>query len=196
MRGIPGSTVEGVRSEHAGCITSDGWVGALRTCEMHHTERGLRVIRGLLRLLLRLFGWLLLGRERVLARDSVVLRAKKLGLVAQPDRLLRNAQGQLVPYEKKSHAKKVYPNIRAQLGAIFLVLEEVYGERPAYGYAVLAGDKKFKVENTPKLRESVLKTLESIRRQREQLSTPTSIQPNPRKCAGCGFNSVCPRRYR
>ena len=99
--------------------------------------------------------------------DTETLRSRRLGLAARPDSVIREG-GMRIPVELKS-AKQVYPNHLAQLGVQLILIEEVYGKRPTHGYIVTRDGDRHRIDNTPELREWVLKEAGELRAARRDL---------------------------
>jgi CRISPR-associated exonuclease Cas4 len=77
----------------------------------------------------------------VSADDSVIraptLRSERLGLVGRCDHLLRVGDAD-VPVEGKPSARRLQQSHILQVGALCLLVQDVYGARPPYGVVVLA----------------------------------------------------------
>jgi CRISPR-associated exonuclease Cas4 len=123
------------------------------------------------------------------ARVSPTLRSKKLGLVGRPDHLLRSGR-QLIPVEQKPRSKHVHPSHMLQVAAQCLLVEEVYGVRPAYGVLVLAGGVQEQLPFTPEIERRLRQTMTRMRTLLED-----DVEPGPRwnsaKCRACGFVGTC-----
>lgn len=103
------------------------------------------------------------GREEF----GKLLYSAKYGLQGKPDYVFRaRLGGKIVPMELKSGriggAPEPHRGDFLQLGAYFLLLEDVYGRRPPFGRLVYA-DYMFEVKNTAAVRREVLRTMEEMR---------------------------------
>lgn len=127
------------------------------------------------------------GGETV-SRDDLELKSERLGLIGRPDRIERVGK-YLIPVDKKT-GNSVYPNHRAQMGAYFLIIEDVTGVRPPYGYIVLSKGQRMRIMNTKELRAWVL----SIRKKRIKLKQMPPAPPanaTVNKCRRCGYRARC-----
>jgi CRISPR-associated exonuclease Cas4 len=117
------------------------------------------------------------------------LRSRRLGLVGRPDHLMR-IDGALVAVEQKPTARRAQPSHVMQLAAQCLLVQEVYGVRPAYGVLVLAGSVREVVPFTQALERQLLDTMVRMRH-----LLATDAEPGPRwsaaKCRACGFHRTC-----
>ena len=96
-----------------------------------------------------------------------LLYSAEFELQGKPDYIFRQRiTGQLVPMELKSGfiRDKTVPHHGdlLQLGAYFLIIEDVYGRRPKYGTLVYQ-DYMFVVKNTRSLRQEIQKTTKQMR---------------------------------
>jgi len=129
----------------------------------------------------------------VSADDSVIraptLRSERLGLVGRCDHLLR-VGGAYVPVEQKPSARRLQQSHILQVGALCLLVEEVYGVRPPYGVVVLAGGSQERVVFTEELERGVVRTMAEMRRILENGEAP-GPRWVPAKCRACGYHTVC-----
>ena len=101
--------------------------------------------------------------------------------------------GRIVPVELKSgcigEAEEPHHGDFLQLAAYFLILEDVYGKRPAYGRLVYR-DYMFEIKNTARVRREVLKTVQEMRQMlRDGIAEP---KPSFAHCRPCVCNgTVC-----
>lgn len=99
----------------------------------------------------------------------------------------------IVPVELKSgnigEAEEPHRGDLLQLGAYFLILEDVYGKKPAKGRIVYR-DGMFEIKNTAKIRREVLTTVKEMR---EMLQYGTGrAKPDFAHCRPCICNgTVC-----
>ena len=75
------------------------------------------------------------------ALGAPTLRSERLGLVGRCDQLLE-LDGAYVPVEHKPRARRLQPSHILQVGALCLLVREVYGVRPPYGVVVLADGRR------------------------------------------------------
>ncbi len=113
-------------------------------------------------------------------------------LTGKPDLLVKEG-GAIVPVEVKSmplprHGRP-YPGHVLQLAAYCLLVEDVYGQRPPYGY-LRYRDKTLRVPFTDEVRAQVLETLAAMR---TAAAAPTVARSHadPWRCARCGLAYVC-----
>ena len=103
-------------------------------------------------------------------------------------------RGAIVPVELKSGSIKddplPHPGDLLQLAAYFLLLEDIYGKRPPYGWLKYS-DYMFYVRNTRKIRKEVKQTMADMRKMLEDgEGTPNASFVNCRHCICNG--TVCP----
>jgi CRISPR-associated exonuclease Cas4 len=129
----------------------------------------------------------------VSADDSITgssnLHSERLGVAGRCDHLLR-VQRAYVPVEQKPSARRLYESHIIQMGALCVLIEDVYGVRPPYGVVVLADGIKERVSFTKELEQRVLRTMADMRS-----LLRTQEQPGPRwvqaKCGTCGYRQLC-----
>ncbi len=129
----------------------------------------------------------------VAADDSLIraptLRSARLGLVGRCDHLLRVGDA-YVPVEQKPSARRLQPSHILQVGALCLLVQDVYGARPPYGVVVLADGSQERVTFSEELERGVVRTMAEMRR-----LLATGEPPGPRrvgaKCRACGYHPVC-----
>jgi CRISPR-associated exonuclease Cas4 len=131
-----------------------------------------------------------LGAGKTVSLDNRELFSERLGLVGRPDRVERQG-GFLIPEEWKPSAKRVSPPHRLQLGVYFLLIEETYGVRPPYGWIVIRGGKRVRVENADTLRSEVLAVAERIREHRREIAREIPVRQPAAKCRACGQRENC-----
>jgi CRISPR-associated exonuclease Cas4 len=129
----------------------------------------------------------------VSADDSLIraptLRSARLGLVGRCDHLLR-VGGAYVPVEQKPSSRRLQQSHILQVGALCLLVQDVYGVRPPYGVVVLAGGSQERVAFTEELERGVLRTMAEMRRMLENGEAP-GPRWVPAKCRACGYHPVC-----
>lgn len=120
-----------------------------------------------------------------------VLRSHRWGLTGKPDKIIKK-RNRLVVYEyKSSRAEKPRRGHILQMGAYFLILEEVY---PQYvmDYGILKyRDHTYRIENSQKLRDDVLKAADMMRNIASVEGYPVRNHSNPGRCFKCPFKSNC-----
>lgn len=129
----------------------------------------------------------------VSADDALIraptLRSERLGLVGRCDHLLR-VDGAYVPVEQKPNSRRLQQSHILQVGALCLLVQDVYGVRPPYGVVVLADGTQERVTFTEELERGVVLTMAEMRR-----ILATGQPPGPRwmaaKCRACGYHPVC-----
>lgn len=121
--------------------------------------------------------------------DGRTLYSARYGLSGRPDRVIAGN----IPEEWKG-SPRVYESHRAQLGAYFILIEEETGIRPPYGWIVVAGGRRERIENTPELRAHVLEIANEIRAMRKNPDEPIPVKQPASKCRGCGMREACGQR--
>ena len=129
----------------------------------------------------------------VSADDSLIraptLRSARLGLVGRCDHLLRVGNA-YVPVEQKPSARRLQQSHMLQMGALCLLVHDVYGVRPPYGVVVLADGSQARVTFSKELERGVVRTMAEMRR-----ILASGEPPGPRwaaaKCRACGYHPVC-----
>lgn len=123
-----------------------------------------------------------------------LLYSAKYELQGKPDYVFRSPiLKKIVPVELKSGAigEADFPHHGdlLQLGAYFLILEDVYGQKPPFGRLVYQ-DYMFEIKNTAKLRNEVLGTMKEMR---EMLQYGVGkAKPSFATCRPCVCNgTVC-----
>ncbi|MGI8423630.1 MAG: CRISPR-associated protein Cas4 [Chloroflexota bacterium] len=129
----------------------------------------------------------------VSADDSLIrgptLRSERLGLVGRCDHLLRVGDA-YVPVEQKPTARRVQQSHILPVGALCLLVHDVYGARPPYGVVVLGNGSQQRITYSEELERGVVQTMAKMRR-----ILATGMPPGPRwleaKCRACGYFPVC-----
>ncbi len=129
---------------------------------------------------------------RTLDLDRRTLYSPTYDIAARPDRIVKE-DGFAVPEERKG-SPRVYPSHVAQLGAQLIVMEDVYGIRPPYGYVITGDRVRHKIPNTPELREMVLRYAAEIRAMKRNPHQPIPVRQPPAKCRACGMREGCGQR--
>lgn len=121
-----------------------------------------------------------------------------LGLTGKPDYLVED-KDQIIPVEvKTSRAPRgPYDAHIFQLAAYCLLVQRVFGKRPAYGILHYShppeNGRSFMIDYTPALESALLDTLEEMRIQDRKKDVERSHDSPPR-CSACGFRTVCDQR--
>ena len=124
-----------------------------------------------------------------------LLYSAKYDLRGKPDYIFKKRLGSaIIPVELKSGTIKASALPHAgdllQLAAYFLLLEDVYGKRPPYGWLKYS-DYMFYVRNTRNLRKEVKQTMADMRKMLEDgEGTPNASFVTCRHCICNG--TVCP----
>ena len=123
-----------------------------------------------------------------------LLYSAKYELQGKPDYIFQNPiTKKIVPVELKSgeidEEELPHHGDLLQLGAYFLILEDVYGHKPPFGRIVYQ-DYMFEVKNTEKIRNEVLSTMKEMR---EMLQYGVGkAKPDFAHCRPCVCNgTVC-----
>ena len=123
-----------------------------------------------------------------------LLYSAKYELQGKPDYVFQSPfLKKIVPVELKSGAideeEMPHHGDLLQLGAYFLILEDVYGQKPPFGRIVYQ-DYMFEIRNTAKIRNEVLSTMKEMR---EMLQYGVGkAKPSFANCRPCVCNgTVC-----
>lgn len=116
-----------------------------------------------------------------------------LGLTGRPDYLVQRGE-QLIPVEVKSSrvAEAPYDSHIYQLAAYCLLVQRVYGKRPAYGILHYA-NRTFAIDYSPQLEAALLELLDEMRAQERRKEIGRSHESAAR-CNSCGYRSTCDQR--
>jgi CRISPR-associated exonuclease Cas4 len=126
------------------------------------------------------------------------LYVAELGLTGKPDYLVESGD-QIIPVEVKSSPapQGPYDAHIFQLAAYCLLVERVYGVRPAHGILHYTGGKAavqtYTVEYTPELEAALLALLDEMRRQDKHKDVNRS-HSLPNRCKSCGYRQICDQR--
>lgn len=126
-----------------------------------------------------------------LRSEGKILHSARYGLSGKPDKVIQRGR-QMIPYEYKStNSNSPRPGHMLQMGAYFLILEEMYpGASIKYG-VLKYRDYAFRIENSPQLQEKVTSTIREMRRIE---GMPERKHDNPRRCISCSFRETCSQR--
>ena len=130
-----------------------------------------------------------LGGGRTVSLDRVTLTSFPLGLTGRPDRLIKT--GGTIRIEEWKSARVLRPHHRAQMGVYFLLAEEQFRRRPAYGVIVLGDGTRQRIDNTEELRAWVLELAGRIRAARAAVERVIAVHPLPGQCRACGMRGHC-----
>jgi CRISPR-associated exonuclease Cas4 len=130
-----------------------------------------------------------LGGGRTVSLDRLTLTSFRLGLTGRPDRLIKT--GGTIRIEEWKSSRQLRPHHRAQMGVYFLLAEEQFRRRPAYGVIVCGDGTRHRIDNTEELRAWVLELAARIRAARAEVSRPIPVQPWPGQCRACGMRGHC-----
>ncbi len=128
--------------------------------------------------------------------SSKLLKSDKYGLKGKPDYILKHKiLNKYIPIELKSGSikenNKPRENDLMQLVTYFLIIEDIFGKKPKYGYLVYK-DYMFIVKNTIKLRRKLLKTITDMKNMETVGYSKNTPDVNFPKCRLCKYrNSVC-----
>jgi CRISPR-associated exonuclease Cas4 len=117
----------------------------------------------------------------------------KLGLTGKPDYLVEQ-NGTFIPVEVKTgHTPEApYDSHIFQVAVYCLLVEKVYGKRPAHGI-IHYPNRDFAVDYTPALESALLDLLAEIRRDEHRSDVGRSHEDEQR-CRRCGFRQMCDER--
>ena len=113
----------------------------------------------------------------------------KYGLAGKPDYVVETRAG-LIPVEVKSRSapSEPYASHVLQLAAYCLLVEESENQSPPYGIIRYA-DAAFEIDYSPTLRRNLLALLDEMRRAGR--GSARRNHDDARRCAGCGYRSMC-----
>jgi CRISPR-associated exonuclease Cas4 len=117
----------------------------------------------------------------------------ELGLTGKPDYLVEQ-DGQVIPVEVKSSRidQGPYDTHIYQLAAYCLLVDRIYGTRPAYGILHYP-NRTYRIDFTTELESATLTLLEEIHQQ-EHRKVLLRSHENPARCRACGFRDACDQR--
>lgn len=125
-----------------------------------------------------------------------LLKSDKYKLKGKPDYIIKHKIfNKFIPIELKSGTIKddKYPREYElmQLAVYFLIIEDLYGSRPRYGYLVYK-DYMFIVKNTKKLRKEVLNRVNNMKLMLDNGLAEGFAEPSYNKCKLCKYRKdVC-----
>jgi CRISPR-associated exonuclease Cas4 len=109
-----------------------------------------------------------IGDGTIVSADDSLIRAstprsERLGLVGRCDHL-RRVDGAYVPVEQKPGSRRLQQSHILQVGALCMLVEDLYGVRPPHGIVVLADGVRERVAFTDQLERGVMRTMAEMRR--------------------------------
>ncbi len=128
--------------------------------------------------------------------SAKILKSDKYKLKGKPDYILKHKKlNKYIPIELKSGMikDKMYPreNDLMQLVAYFLIIEDLFDNKPKYGYLVYK-DYMFIVKNTKKLRQQLLQIIKDMKFMETTGKSKKISEVNFPKCRLCKYrSSVC-----
>lgn len=121
------------------------------------------------------------------------LVSKRWRLLGKPDYLITTEAG-IIPVEVKSAALprsgQPYPGHVLQLAAYCLLVEEVYGKRPPFGYIRYRDGQAIQVPYTKALEARLIATLKEMHAAEHYRNIHRSHE-DPWRCQRCGMAYVC-----
>jgi CRISPR-associated exonuclease Cas4 len=119
---------------------------------------------------------------------GATMRSHTYGLSGKPDMVVKSGRN-LIPYEyKNTDTAKPRDGHLVQMGAYFLILEDLNpGLKVPYGI-IKYRNSAFKVPNSAQLRGKVLYVADQIR---NNTGEPKRNHENPMKCMPCSFREIC-----
>jgi CRISPR-associated exonuclease Cas4 len=126
-------------------------------------------------------------------RNERPLFSARYRLTGKPDYLVRE-RGRMVPVDVKPgrSATTPYEGDLLQLAAYCLLVEEQYGQRPAFGYLKYS-QALFRIDYDDRLREALQAALQQMRLQWQARDVAPS-HDEPKRCLYCGHREACSRR--
>lgn len=123
-------------------------------------------------------------------KPEKALFSPKYNLIGKPDFILHTKDG-LLPLEIKSSKRpnKPYFSHVMQLISYCLLIEEVKGTKPKYGFIQYKGGKPFTIQYTEKMKYFLTKTMKEMRDYMESEESPKPIKKN--KCNYCTYKEDC-----
>ncbi len=123
-----------------------------------------------------------------LVSEGKILRSARFSLTGKPDKVVMSGR-QVIPYEYKS-TKSETPREghMLQMGAYFLILEDLYPDK-SIPYGILKyADRSFQIDNTPRIKSA---TLDIARQIRGNYGVPIRNHRSSGRCFKCSFNENC-----
>ncbi|MBW2976687.1 CRISPR-associated protein Cas4 [Candidatus Woesearchaeota archaeon] len=123
-------------------------------------------------------------------KPEKALFSYKYGLVGKPDFILHTKDG-LLPLEIK-HSKRPrqpYFSHVMQLISYCLLIEEVKGIKPKYGFIQYMGGQPFSIPYTKSMKLFLIKTMHEMRHYTNLGDCPKPIKKH--KCERCGYKEDC-----
>ncbi len=122
------------------------------------------------------------------------LFSRKFRLTGKPDYIVRQDSGALIPIEVKPNRTAPKPRFSdvMQLTAYAVLIQETYGDRPAYGLLKYR-DHVFRIDLTEELQTELFEVLSEMRAARRAQNVPRS-HDDPTICKYCGYRDACDER--
>ena len=112
------------------------------------------------------FGARVVSSDGSFLKGQEVIHSARYRLSGKPDDILKE-KGFLIPVERKD-SPRFYPSYKMQLAAYCLLIEDLYGVRPPYGYVILrkpeGGEEHIRIPYDDDLRGELLLTMRRMRR--------------------------------
>jgi len=123
-------------------------------------------------------------------KPEKALFSSKYGIVGKPDFILHTKDG-LLPLEIKHSNRPNQPYFShvMQLVSYCLLIEEVKGTKPKYGFIQYKGGQPFSIPYTEGRKSFLLKTMQEMRNYIDSGGCPESIRKY--KCEKCGYKGDC-----
>ncbi|QQS48949.1 MAG: Dna2/Cas4 domain-containing protein [Acidobacteriota bacterium] len=142
-----------------------------------------------------------LPRGRIIYNDAAglaegELHSRTFDLKGKPDYIIKDYYGSIIPVEVKSRnlppSGEPYESHLLQLGAYFILIEDVFGKVPPYGL-IRYRDETIRIDNTLDLREDVLDIMEDMRACLEEDYAERSHKQKAR-CTHCSMAHACDQK--
>lgn len=123
-----------------------------------------------------------------LLSEGRTLRSTKYQISGKPDKIVQTGR-QIIPYEFKSTvADRPREGHMLQMGIYFIILEELYPDKPMPYGIIKYGNNAFRIDNTTRLKTAAMEIANQIR---GNFGIPTRNHGNSGKCYKCGFRDGC-----
>ena len=123
-----------------------------------------------------------------LVSEGQTLRSNRYALTGKPDKVVLSGR-QVIPYEFKStDAEKPREGHMLQMGAYFIILEELYPDK-RIPYGILRyRNTSFRIDNTTRIKSAALEVANQIR---NNFGVPTRNHHSSGRCFKCSFRDNC-----
>lgn len=123
-----------------------------------------------------------------LISEGKTMRSTRYQISGKPDKVVLSGR-QIVPYEYKSTmADRPREGHMLQMGAYFIILEELYPDKQMPYGIIKYGNNAFRIDNTSRLKAAAVEVANQIR---GNFGIPTRNHANRGKCFKCGFRDNC-----